>query len=407
MASANLGYRSVLRNRQFRYFLASSTSSLVGYAVYEISVVWLTFSVSHDFFAVGAILFIEYAVYTFTFLVGPIVDRARNQRTIFVVCYPVQAAAAAVLGISYFDGFLTLPLLFGLVVLISVLWDLAWASSNAVPALLLTQEEQFAAQGISGAVGGANTIAGYAAGGVLILLVGAGLGMILYAILLGLAALFAVPLRVGPGPTTAESFAHSFTEGWKVVTAGVGRPLLQLALVDSIQGFFVAVPGVLITLTAASTFHASAVSYGVLFTSFIVGGVVSGLLLGRWNPRHRVGVVLVGALLATSLAFAIAAGAPAILSISAGAWFAIGFAWAAFSNSKFVFLRGAVAGEKMGRVFANMYVLPGVAGSAGALVLGAVAGFVSPAELAFLGAGGFLLAGLVASALPAVRRLQY
>ncbi len=155
-------------NRQFLIFLGSSNAATVGYAVYSVSIVWLAYTVSHNFLVVGAVIFIEYACYTATFLIGPFVDRVRNQRTIFVVSYPIQAAAAAAIGFGVLDGFLSVGLLFALVTVLSILWDMTWAAINAAPGDLLAPDEQFAASGVSGAVGGVLTIAGYAVGGTLI-----------------------------------------------------------------------------------------------------------------------------------------------------------------------------------------------------------------------------------------------
>ena len=88
----------VLRNRQFRWFVASYSTASTGYSVFAIAVVWLAYEVSHSFLIVGAVLAVERAAYTLTFAVAPIADRVRNQRSIFVVSYPLQAAAAIALG---------------------------------------------------------------------------------------------------------------------------------------------------------------------------------------------------------------------------------------------------------------------------------------------------------------------
>ncbi|MGA8303975.1 MAG: hypothetical protein WA691_00590 [Thermoplasmata archaeon] len=400
-------YRSVLRNRQFLIFLASSNASTVGYAVYTISVVWLAYTISHNFLDVGAVLFLEYACYTATFLIGPIVDRARNQRTIFLLSYPVQAAAAAAIGLGVLDGFLSIGLLFALVVLISILWDATWAAINAAPGVLLTADEQFAASGVTGAVGGVLTIVGYALGGVLILVVGPEGGMFLYAALLGAGAVFALPLVITPPAGSEASFAESFREGWKLVVSGAGRPLLQLASVDSVQGFLAAASPILITLIAAETYHGSASSYGVLFTAFVIGGVAAGLGLGHWNPRGKVGLVMAGALAASGAAYLLAVALPSFLLLGAGAWFLVGFASAAYLDAKYVFFRGAAAPEKLGRLVSNMYLFPGITSTVGALVLSAVATGGAPVELGAIVGFGLVGAGILGLILPGVRRMRY
>jgi MFS family permease len=387
--------------------MASWTAATVGYSVYAISIVWLAYTVSHSFLVVGAALFIELAVYTLVFLAGPIADRIGNQRTIYVACYPVMGVAAALIGVAHLEGFLTVPLLLGLIAVISILWDIAWAAGNAAPGLLLTADEQFAGQAVSGSIGGANTIAGYAAGGVLILVVGPAGGMLLYGALLGVAAVLALPLRIHPHPAPGQTFWESLGAGWQRIWEEPGKPLLQLASVDGIVGFFTAVPALLITLLATTTFRTSAAAYSSLFVSYVVGGTIAGLALGRWNPRSRVGILLVGFVLAVAGVFALVIVVPPILALEVGVLLGVGFLSTAYLDVKYAFFRGRFARGEQGRLISNMYLFPGLASSAGALVLGSLSDSVSAPELAAVAASGFLAAGLVGLVLPGVRRFRF
>lgn len=402
-----LGFRTVLRNRQYLLWFASSDSASVGYSVYSISIVWLTYDVTHSYAIVGLVLFAEYATYSATFLVAPFADRVANQRTIYLVCYPVQALAAVVLGAAAFRGALTVPLLLGLVILISALWDLAWAAYQAAPRLLLNPEELFAAQGVGGAIGGANSIAGYAAGGALIVLVGAAGGMYLYAALLALGAVLAIGLSIRPGASSDAGFGESFRTGWRVLVLEPGHSLLQLASVDAIQAFFTSGVALLITVISVTVFAASAAAYGVLFTGYVVGGVAAGLALGWANPRGRAGVVLVVALVASGLAFCATGFVPPFLVLLALTWVLIGAATASYANSKLAFIRGSVDPSRLARVSANMYLFPGITSSVGALVLGSLAGHTTSQPFGLVIGFGFLAVGLLAVVLPGVKVLRY
>jgi len=369
--------------------------------------VWLTYTVTHSYAIVGVVLFVEYAAYAGTFLIAPFADRVRNQRTIYLVCYPLQAAAAVTIGVAASSEFLTIPLLVGLIILISVLWDLPWAAYNAAPRLLLTPEELFAAGGISGAIGGVNSIAGYAAGGILILVVGAYGGMFLYAALLGIGAIFALWLRIHPEPSPGTRFGQSFREGWHTIASGAGRPLLQLASVDTIQGFFTSGTALFITLISITTFAVSSSAYDLLFTVYIVGGVAAGLALGWINPRGQAGIVMVGSLLASGIAFAVVGVVPAILVFVAIMWLLLGFFLSAYGGAKYAFLRGSVDPNKLGRVTSNMYLFPGISSAIGALVLGILAGSTSPFYFGLVLGTGFLAAGVLAVLLPGVKVLRF
>ncbi|MCI4322493.1 MAG: hypothetical protein L3K03_00465 [Thermoplasmata archaeon] len=407
MTDLKPGFRTVLGNRQYLLWLASSNSASVGYSVYAISVVWLAYTATHSYAIVGVILFVEYAAYAGSFLIAPFADRVRNQRTIYLICYPLQAGAAVTIGLAATRGFLTLPLLAGLVILISVLWDLPWAASNAAPRLLLTPEELFAAGGVSGAIGGANSIAGYAVGGILILVVGAYGGMFLYAALLGIGAVLALGLRIHPEPSPETGFGQSFREGWRTIASGAGRPLLQLASVDAIQGFFASGTALFITLISITTFAISSTAYGVLFTIYIIGGVTAGLVLGWVNPRETAGIVMVGSLLASGITFAVVGVVPPALALVAVMWFLLGLFVTAYGDAKYAFLRGTVNPKQLGRVSSNMYLFPGISSAIGALVLGTLAGDLSPLQFGLLLGVGFLAAGVLANLLPAVKVLQY
>jgi hypothetical protein len=402
-----LGFRSVLRNRQYLLWLASANSASVGWAVYSISIVWLTYTLTHSYLDVGLVLFVEYATYAATFLVAPFADRVANQRTIYLVCYPVQAAAALALGLDAYRGTLDVPVLLGLIVLISFLWDLAWAAYQAAPRLLLTPDELFAAQGVGGAIGGANSIAGYASGGILIVVVGAGGGMYLYAGLLLLGAILAIPLAIRPGPPSDVDFSASFRSGWRALLTEPGHALLQLASVDAVQAFFTSGVALLITLVAIRTFAASSADYGLLFTAYVIGGVAAGLALGWANPRRHAGVVMVGSLAASGVAFVVAGAVPALLALSVSAWLLVGVTLTGYANSKYAFIRGSVEPNRLGRVSANMYLFPGITSAVGALTLGALASQFPPMIFGFVLAAGFFAAGLLAILLPGVRALRF
>lgn len=411
MGSSNVGslarFRSVVRNRQYLLFLASWDVATTGYFVYSISIVWLTEVLTHDLFLVGAVLAIEAGAYTLTFLFGPIVDRVRNQRTIYVLSYPGQAAAVVLIGWGVTDHFLSVAGLFVLVGVVSLLWDMTWAAANAAPGILLTPDEQFAASGVAGVLGGGLAVAGYASGGALIVLVGAEGGMFLYAALLLIGTGLAIPMRVVPPASAERSFAESFREGWRLVFGGPGRPLLQLAAVDATVSFLTWAPAILVTLLAVTRYHDATTGYVLLYTAEVVGGVLAGLALGHWNPRGRVGLVLGISLLGAAIAVVAAVAAPALLVVGSIAWFAVGFAGATYQDAKYVYFRGAVAPEKIGRLVSNMYLFAGCATTAGALVLG---GLATSAHVLDLGIGvgaTFGAAGLAALLLPGVRGLRY
>ncbi|HTT16130.1 MAG TPA: hypothetical protein VMH49_02060, partial [Thermoplasmata archaeon] len=319
----------------------------------------------------------------------------------------LQAIAAAALGLAAAEHRLSLGLLLGLVAALSMLWDVSWAAANASPGILLGPDDQFAAGGLSGLLGGVNSIAGYAAGGALILVLGAGGGMYLYGALLLVATGFALPLRIVPPGRSGESYFASFRNGWSRLAAGVGRPLLQLGAVDALQGFFSAGPVLLLALVAVRAFGNSAFDYAVLFVAYVVGGVVASVVFAQRNPRGRVGALLVASLVGSGLAVAAVGLADASLASASAVWFVVGFAQGAYLDAKYAFLRGSVDPGQLGRVVSNLYLFPGVTSTVGVAVLGVLATRLPTAAFGTDVGVGLLAAGLLGLALPAVRRLRY
>ncbi len=401
-------YRELLGNRRFLRFEASAIAANVGYSVYAISIPWLALTYAHSLVVVGLVLFVEYGVYALTFLIAPWVDRARNKRTIYLVCYPIQAAVAVGIGVGLDSGTLTPALLLALVAAISLLWDFAWAANNIVPRLILTPDDLFRAGGLGSLLGGAAQAGGYALGAVALVAAGPAGGMLAYAALLlvGTAIVATVSLPAPPraGPT---DYWRDFREGWAAFSPRAPGSLLSLGSAELVRGFFVAAPPLLITLVAARVLVAGASGYTELYAAWVAGGIAVGFLLGALNPRRAVGSVLLSA--AVAEAALVVAAALSASSVIAGAvlWFAIGAAGASYLGALSTFLQGTFAPGTLGRVTGNLYLFTGVASAAGAVVLGEVASRADAAGFGALVGAGFLLLAIVVAAIPSIRRMAF
>jgi hypothetical protein len=401
------GYRAVLRNRRYLLYQSAAIIATTGYSVYAISIPWLAYQNSRSFLVVGLVLFVEVGVYALTFLVAPLVDRTPDKRVIFLIGFPLQAVAAVGLGYAASHGELGLPLLLGLVAVLSIAWDFEWAVFQVAPRLLLEKDDLFAAQGVSGAFGGGATIGGFAAGAAFILVSGVASSAYLYAGLLVAAVVLAsrVPLR---GVRSQDAgYLAGFLGGWSYLVSDEGRPLLQLGTLDAVVGFFSTAPALLITLFADRGFSDPSSAYAVLFTSYVIGGVAVDLTLGRLNPRRHVGIVLVGGLAGAAVGLALAGLGPPSLAATAAAWALAGGALGGYTSGKFTFQWGYVPGDRLARVTGNLYVFPGIAGAAGAIAIGSLAGALPDVELIELVAGVFGLAVLLSLLLPAIRRFAF
>jgi MFS transporter, DHA3 family, macrolide efflux protein len=408
MAGADRGYLDLFRNRRFALGITSSGLAWGGYAVYEISVLLLSYRIFHSLAIAGLVILVEFGAYSVTFIAGPTVDRARNLRTVLLIGYGLQALFAFVIGLSVESGHLTVPVLLALVAGISLVWDFTWTADTALIPRLVSEGELFRANALFNAISGGNTVAGFGIGGALLLFVGPGGGMYVYA-LLNLAALLVVlPLSIPSTRTVTTRLLEDFWNGWKELGRGPGRPLLQLAVFSSVQAFFTAAGPLLITWLTQREFVDPTFSYAILFTAFTVGGVVGGLILGYLNPRSRVSLVMFGSTAAEGvLVLAAVYAAPALLP-SLLLWFLTGLCAAGFYQTYMTYLQGSVPQDRYGRVLTNLYLFRGIPTALGAAAVGVLAVLWGAPTLAGVIALTYLLCAFVGPALlPGIRRLAF
>ncbi len=402
------GYRALLSDRNFRFVFLSGSAGDTGYAVYSIAILWLAYRVSGSLAVAGLVLFVEFGVYSLSFLVGPFVDRVADLRTVLLIGYPIQALFAFLIGLLQLEGRLTTFALLALVIALSVVWDFTWTASQAILPRVVSGEALFRANGLLGAVNGGNQIAGYAAGAGLILLVGPAGGALLYAGLNLAGAVFALPIRAPLGASTRTGYLDELRDGWRYLSAGDGHPRLQFVAFSSAQGLFSAAPALLIALLAASRFDAPASSYGILFTAFAIGGVVGSLAIGQLNPRQRLTEFLVGIGLVEGGLVVVAVQAAPMLWPSIAAWFAVGAFDVGFYTAYIAYLQATTPPPLVARTLTNAYFPRGGARAIGGLLVGVLALSLSATTLGVIVGGAFVAAALAGPALlPAVRRLRF
>ncbi|MCI4330846.1 MAG: MFS transporter [Thermoplasmata archaeon] len=402
------GYWSLLRNRNFRFVFLSGSAGDTGYAAYSIAILWIAYRVSGSLAVAGLVLFVEFGVYSMSFLVGPVVDRVRDLRSVLLVGYPTQALLAFVVGLLQSEGRLTTPTLLLLVIALSVVWDFTWTATQAILPRVVSGDALFRANGLSGAVSGGNQIAGFAAGAGLLLIVGPAGATFLYAALNVVAALLAIPIRAVSDSTPSAGYLEEMAQGWRYLAAGEGRPRLQLVTYATAQGFFSAAPALLIALLASREFADPVSSYGILFTAFGIGGVVGSLGLGQVNPRRHLTALLVGVGVGEGvLVLAAVEVAPALLA-SIAAWFWVGVFDVGFYTAYVVYFQATAPAPMVARALTNAYFPRGGARAVGGLVVGVLAVTLSPVALGSLVGGVFVAIAVLGPALlPAVRRLGF
>lgn len=401
------GWKELLRNRRFLLLNLSGALSGAGYAVYSVSVLFLAYGITGNLLVAGLVLFIEYGVYTLTFLIAPLVDRAPDKRTILLVCFPIQAATAAVLAFELANGTLTVPFLLAAVLVLALLWDFAWAVYMIAPKMVVEKRLLFAADSVASAIGVGTQVGGYAGGGALVYFVGPQGGATAYAILLVAAALAALPLSLRLERGATQRFVESFREGWAAFRGRAGRAMRQFAGVEMLYGFFAALPPLFLTAVAYERFGDPAAAYALLVTAYAVGGSVGGIVVGHLNPRRSVGVLLVVMPVAAGLLTLLLIPAPSSALLLGTVFAAIGAVFSARYDAKYTWVRATFSTETLGRMVSNIYLFTGISQTIGALAIGTLSSNGDLAALLLFGGIGLVVAGLVAAAIPFIRRLSF
>src|SRR5207247_4940336 len=110
-------------------------------------------------------------------------------------------------------------------------------------------------------------------------------------------------------------------------------------------------------------------SYGILFTSLSVGSVTGGLLLGRWNPRKELTIVMCGGTAATAVLLLAATLAAPLLGPSIALWFLVGLANVAFWSAFLAYLQARGPSDRLGRVLTTRYFIRCLPPAIGATVI--------------------------------------
>jgi len=400
-------FAAVLRNRPYVKYLLMANLSAFGYSVYAISIVWFGYKEAGGLLSSAGALAAEYGAYTLTFLFGPLVDKAKDKRSMFLLAFPAQVGLVVVTAIEGEAGRLTFPSLLALVIGVSLLWDIAWVAMNVVPRMLLSKDELFAARGVSGIFTSLNTLGGYGAGAVAIVWFGPVGGVWFYALALAVSSILALlnPLR---GAVSKETrFWASMKEGWKVILVSQRDTLLGLSMADIVRGFFFAAPALLMVVISSERFGGSGVAYAAFAVSFVLGSMTSNVLWGKLNPRNRIGPQMILGLLGVSAVLLVMIAVPHSVALVSTVWYLAGFSVASFSSARFTYIKAKVPVELLGRVSGNMYVFVGVTSALGAIWLAQFAQS-APLTLALLVvSGGFATSSLVLALQPKVRRLAY
>lgn len=388
---------------EFRPLFGSYLLSTIGDELARLALTVLVFQRTQSTLLTAATFAISYLPWL---LGGPVLATLADRfprRTVLVLSDAARAVLVALMAVPGTP----LPLLLGLLLLVSVCNPPFEAARSALMADVLTDDRYAVATSLTGIVLQLSQVVGFLLGGALVVLLSPGSALLLNAATFAVSALW-LWTGLHPRPAPRPQDGEDAQTTWSDVAAGLrlvlGTPRL-LAIVSTlwVGGVFLNAPeGIAVPWSVELTGGTALV--GVLLAANPVGAVLGGIAVGRFCPpslRERLLVPLVllsvAAMLAAGLvAWTVADGAlRTSLVLGLLLLSGIGSAWSIPLNVSFV---QAVPAAFRGRAFG--VAVSGLSGASGlGILLAGVAAELSTPSVAVVLAGA---AGAVLAVVPLV-----
>jgi predicted MFS family arabinose efflux permease len=380
------------RNAALRRLVLGFAGAQLGLQIGWIALVWFVLNEAHSPQLLGA-LFVAFQIPTLLVapLIGPLLDRADARRIALFSIFAGTAAICALAALASMHA-LTLPLLFALVVIVSLSTPATLTYRRLLIGQVAAQDDLTPAYGLFSLATEASILLGPAAGGAII---GSwSVAPALYVFAFGNAAyLAAIATTHYVREDRRSERKFDVLQGTREI---VKRPLV-LGITLLTFFFFLAYGPLEVALPVAARtiFHTNATGYGGMWSAYAAGSV-AGLLVLRARYQRLPTVVVLCAIavmwgiLASALAFtASLASAMAVLLVA-------GFLWSPYNAIESSFMQLQVPADVQGAVFSMqssfLYML--------AVPLGAMLGGLSlthtTPRIVMLGSGlGCVLAGVI------------
>ncbi|WP_393971115.1 MFS transporter [Oxyplasma meridianum] len=335
-------------NRSFNLYLSRVAFTSLAFSLYSIFIPIFAYTYSGNLIFTGLVLFAQYGVYSLSFLAGPIVDRVRNKRIIFVMSYSTIAALWAFMAEMVHLKSLSPEILIGVVIAIAFADNFAWTTGHIILPMLVNKSDFFKANGYVRLISGSHEVGGLALAGVILIYPGDVYSILLYSAAMWCAAFISLHIPLYTGNRESEG-NEGLAEGWKYLARNY-KPMILTAIYLSLISFFGLAPALLILNGTSGSFW-----YIVLYAAFMVGGIIAGPLLGILNMRKRVGLGIVTS--AMSYAFLIMASSYlfAVPIFEIPVWMVAGISLDTCITLFNVYLQGTVKREFLGRSASSLY----------------------------------------------------
>src|SRR5216684_8724377 len=383
--SAKPSFRRVLSNRPFSLLWAGPLVSPSGDFIFDVAAIWYVLQLTGDPFKVGLTVA---TILLPAIFIGPIagvyLDRF-NRRDVTLASNLVQAAVVGVIGVLYSFGSLSFLVL---LVMLFVLNSGAQFVRPAVQAIIpgITEKEDLStASSLFSLSTSVNQVAGYGIGGIMVLALGVAvpfyydsLTFLFAAVMLSLISrsLGAIPKGVAESPLSSHpvSFREKFVQGLRFIRGS--KFLIQLVIVGLVVNFFGAGVFALLAPYAKNVIGGNAGTYGAILTTYSVGAVIGGVLVGKLQLRNYVGKMLFAGVIVQGLVI-VGIGFTTVLFLALALSFAIGVLQTMVNVPMTVLVQAKVPGDMLGRVFTSLVALLTIASPISSALAGGLATSIS------------------------------
>lgn len=395
----------VFSSRIFRRYFAGQSLSFIGDGLRLLSVPLLAYHLTHSALSTGTALICEIAPFSLFALVGGSLADRLDRRKLMIGCDAVRFAIMTLFAVGYALHVLTLPLIYGGLIIISICAaGFIGGQASSIPYLLGSERATKAVAVLMAAENGSNLITP-AIGGAIFAYFGPLPALTINALtyLASQISLVCIP-SLGPdraaGMPTLRELLGDVKLGYRQIWRDAGmRAQAVAACVFNLFGF----GGYSILIPFLKrTFSASDQQVGIFFAVSAGGAITGAVLAARFPERWPFGRVLVIAYLIDALIFL-----PVVFvkNIWAAAFFwAVSNALANFEVAQVVGFRIRVTPDEMvGRVMGavRLFVLAGIAPAV--LLFAWVEDWRSPLDAMKVAAFGFLGVAAVVALTPAIR----
>jgi len=276
-------------HKNYALFWSSDLIASVGQFVREVALYWLAYEITGSAWALGILGFCEAAPrLLFGAVGGVIVDRYDRLRLLtgiqFICCLPVVG-----LAILYFMGILAFWHMAVLETLWATIRSMNPTAGQSMLRDLVPESELMSAVSLYSIGFNFARIVGPSIGGVLILWIGVGGCLVVYAVSLLISAveLLGIRLATRPSPSSGKNVLQEFFAGLRYVAA---TPMILASTVAAyVISIFVGTYTRFMAVFAKDVLNVGPDGLGLLMAAAGVGAVLSLIVLGaleeRWSRR--------------------------------------------------------------------------------------------------------------------------